>query len=220
MLIFSALEIGGKHFSRNLQPIDSEGNPVSIWSKDGKQREENSSEESEEESEEESSEEETNQTAAAQATADANREDRKAQKKARKEAAIAKQKALTVEVGDLPPSSDEESEEDLPLPANPNHSSSARKQASKVADPVEEITAGVKRLPASRREREAADAAAAKERYMKLHAEGKTDEAKADIARLKAIRAQREADAARRQVWPLLIHYSHIPTHDGFISEC
>ncbi|KAM0261311.1 hypothetical protein ACHAQJ_002342 [Trichoderma viride] len=193
----NAREIGGKHFSRNLQPIDSEGNPVSIWSKDGKQREEASEEESEEDSEEESSEEETNQTAA-QASSDANREDRKAQKKARKEAAIAKAKALKVEVGDLPPSSDEESDEDLPLPANPNHSSSARKQASKAAD-VEEITEGVKRLPASRREREAADAAAAKERYMKLHAEGKTDEAKADIARLKAIRAQREADAARRQ---------------------
>lgn len=198
MLIFSAREIGGKHFSRNLQPIDSEGNPVSIWSKDGKQREVESDGDSDEESEEESSEEESNQVAA-QASADANREDRKAQKKARKEAAIAKQKALSVEVGDLPPSSDEESDEDLPLPANPNHSSSARKQASKVAD-VEEITAGVKRLPASRREREAADAAAAKERYMKLHAEGKTDEAKADIARLRAIRAQREADSARRQV--------------------
>ncbi|KAH6606220.1 hypothetical protein Trco_005373 [Trichoderma cornu-damae] len=183
---------GGKHFSRNLQPLDSEGHAVSMWSEDAQQDEGESGEESEEESEEE---EESNQVTA-QAGSEANREDRKAQKKARKEAALAKQKSRTVEVGDLPSSSGEESGNDLP--ANPNHSSSARQQASKGSD-VDEITEGVKRLPASRREREAAEAAAAKERYMKLHAEGKTDEAKADIARLKAIRAQREADAARRQ---------------------
>jgi hypothetical protein len=35
---------------------------------------------------------------------------------------------------------------------------------------------------------------------MKLHAAGKTDEAKADLARLKVIREQRAAEAARRQV--------------------
>ncbi|KAL6870275.1 casein kinase substrate phosphoprotein PP28 domain-containing protein [Trichoderma novae-zelandiae] len=187
---------GGKHFSRNLQPLDAEGNAVNMWDGNKKRNEDEDEdeEESEEESEEDSDEEGTQ--GAAQSSADANREDRKAQKKARKEAAIAKAKRSTVEVGDLPSSSDEES--DAELPANPNHSSSARKQASKAAD-VETITEGVKRLPASRREREAAEAAAAKERYMKLHAEGKTDEAKADIARLKAIRAQREADAARRQ---------------------
>lgn len=197
-----ARKIGGKHFSRNLQPLDSEGNAVSMWSGEGKQKKEESEEESEEDSEEES-EEEGDGKAPAQVT-EANRDDRKAQKKARKDAAIAKQKAAAVEVGDMPPSSDEESDEGE-LPANPNHSSSARKQASTTHD-VEEITEGVKRLPASRREREAADAAAAKERYMKLHAEGKTDEAKADIARLKAIRAQREADAAIRQVNLFLIH--------------
>lgn len=191
-------KIGGKHFSRNLQPLDSEGNAVSMWGAGAKRNEdeEDSEEESEEESDEEEEEAEAGQ-ASAQASSDANREDRKAQKKARKEAAIAKQKNRIVEVGDLPSSSDEES--DAELPANPNHSSSARKQAAKPAD-VETITEGVKKLPASRREREAAEAAAAKERYMKLHAEGKTDEAKADIARLKLIRAQREADAARRQV--------------------
>ena len=35
---------------------------------------------------------------------------------------------------------------------------------------------------------------------MKLHDAGKTDEAKADLARLKVIREQRAAEAARRQV--------------------
>jgi hypothetical protein len=44
------------------------------------------------------------------------------------------------------------------------------------------------------------DALAAKERYRKLHEQGKTDEAKADLARLKLIREQRAADSARRQV--------------------
>ncbi|KAK4925647.1 hypothetical protein LTR66_016390 [Elasticomyces elasticus] len=51
----------------------------------------------------------------------------------------------------------------------------------------------------SRREKEAIAAQAAKERYQKLHAEGKTDEAKADMARLKLIRQQREDATARKQ---------------------
>lgn len=204
MLTRNPTKIGGKHFSRNLQPLDSEGNAVSMWGEDAQRNEDE--EDSEEESEEESDEEEAGQASAA-ASGEANREDRKAQKKARKEAAIAKQKNRIVEVGDLPSSDDEES--DTELPANPNHSSSARKQATKGAD-VEAITEGVKKLPASRREREAAEAAAAKERYMKLHAEGKTDEAKADIARLKVIRAQREADAARRRVRPTIGFFAHL----------
>jgi hypothetical protein len=51
----------------------------------------------------------------------------------------------------------------------------------------------------SRREREAIQAQQARERYMKLHAEGKTDEARADLARLKIIREQREAEKARKE---------------------
>ncbi|CAI4214632.1 unnamed protein product [Parascedosporium putredinis] len=46
---------------------------------------------------------------------------------------------------------------------------------------------------------ESADAQAAKERYRALHEQGKTDEAKSDLARLKLIREQREAEAARRK---------------------
>jgi hypothetical protein len=52
----------------------------------------------------------------------------------------------------------------------------------------------------SRREREALQAQQAKERYQKLHEAGKTDEAKADLARLAVIREKREAEAARKQV--------------------
>ncbi len=52
----------------------------------------------------------------------------------------------------------------------------------------------------SRREREALQAQQAKERYQKLHEAGKTDEAKADLARLKLIREKRAQEAARKQV--------------------
>lgn len=129
----------------------------------------------------------------------ADRDSRKAQKKARKEAAIAKTQGRTVEAGDLPSSDDDD--DSGPMLANPNHSKAARDMASG-ADKVDEITDGIKKMkaPASRREREAMEAAAAKERYLKLQAQGKTDEAKADLARLKIIREQREAEAARKQV--------------------
>jgi len=50
----------------------------------------------------------------------------------------------------------------------------------------------------SRREREELEKQAAKERYEKLHLAGKTDEARADLARLALIRKQRE-DAARKR---------------------
>lgn len=50
----------------------------------------------------------------------------------------------------------------------------------------------------SRREREAIEAQQARERYLKLHAEGKTDEAKADLARLAVIREQRETERLRK----------------------
>ncbi|KAI9147846.1 Succinyl-3-ketoacid-coenzyme a transferase [Paramyrothecium foliicola] len=190
--------LGGKHFSRDLQPIDAEGNQVSMWSANANNKDDEEDDDDDEESSEEEEDDDDEKTnAAGPSNEDASREDRKAQKKARKEAAIAKQRAHTVEVGDLPSSDDEDDDDDMP--ANPNHSKAARKQATN-AD-VEEITEGVEKIkvPGSRREREAMEAAAAKERYMKLHAAGKTDEAKADLARLKVIREQRAAESARRQ---------------------
>ncbi|XP_036409030.1 pdgfa associated protein 1b isoform X1 [Megalops cyprinoides] len=50
----------------------------------------------------------------------------------------------------------------------------------------------------SRREREEIEKQKAKERYMKMHLAGKTDQAKADLARLAIIRKQRE-EAARKK---------------------
>ncbi|KAF9104063.1 heat- and acid-stable phosphoprotein [Mortierella sp. AM989] len=76
---------------------------------------------------------------------------------------------------------------------NPNHLAPIvnKRQKNKLLDmntPIE----------MSRKEREAAEKEAAKQRYWKLHQEGKTDEAKADMARLAVIRKQREEAAAKR----------------------
>uniref|UniRef100_A0AAR2JKY6 Casein kinase substrate phosphoprotein PP28 domain-containing protein n=1 Tax=Pygocentrus nattereri TaxID=42514 RepID=A0AAR2JKY6_PYGNA len=51
----------------------------------------------------------------------------------------------------------------------------------------------------SRREREEIEKQKAKERYMKLHLEGKTEQARADLARLAIIKKQREEAARKRE---------------------
>jgi hypothetical protein len=192
---------GGKHFSRDLQPVDADGNQISMWSKDAHKKANGDAESSEEESSEEDSDEDSDDAGPSKDEAAATRDARKQQKKARKEAAIAKSQSKTVEVGDMPSSDEDSDDDDDDMPANPNHSKAARKQAAKpLDDEVEELAEGVGKLPAgNRKEREALEAVAAKERYMKLQAQGKTDDAKADLARLKLIREQREAEAARRQ---------------------
>ncbi|CAG2120712.1 unnamed protein product, partial [Medioppia subpectinata] len=50
----------------------------------------------------------------------------------------------------------------------------------------------------SRREREELEKQKARENYQRLHAQGKTDQARADLARLAIIKQQRE-DAAKRR---------------------
>ncbi|KAH7154868.1 casein kinase substrate phosphoprotein PP28 [Dactylonectria estremocensis] len=191
---------GGKHFSRDIRPLDADGNEVSIWAADGKTKDDEDSDEDTDSEEEDSEEDSDDEPATAAQIQAASREDRKAEKKARKEAAIAKSRGKTVEVGDMP-SSDEDSDdsEDDDMPANPNHSKASRNQAK--GTPIEEITEGVAKIgaPTNRREREALEAANAKEKYQRLQAQGKTDEAKADLARLSLIREQRAAEAARRQ---------------------
>lgn len=61
--------------------------------------------------------------------------------------------------------------------------------------------------------REAAEKAASQQRYWKLHQEGKTEQAKADLERLAIIKKQREEAALRRKAeqegiinW-FLLHY-------------
>ncbi|KAF9964647.1 hypothetical protein BGZ70_006163 [Mortierella alpina] len=73
--------------------------------------------------------------------------------------------------------------------SNPNRASGSRvMKASDLTTPIE----------MSRKEREAAEKEAAKQKYWKLHQEGKTDQAKADMARLAVIRQKREEAAAQR----------------------
>lgn len=188
---------GGKNFSRDLQPVDADGNPVSIWQMDQQKKADANSDDSEEDSEEDS-----DDSDAPAAQGEPSRADRKQDKKARKDAAIKKKAGQSVQVGDLPSSSEEDSDEDDDMPANPNHSKAARNM-TRAPDPdaaVDEAAAGVDKLAVgNRKERESLEAAQAKERYRKLHEQGKTDEAKADIARLKLIREQRASEGARRQ---------------------
>jgi Casein kinase substrate phosphoprotein PP28 len=159
-----------------------------------------SSEEDEESSSEESSEEEEGSAGPSAALAeDITREQRRREVKARKEAAAAKKHQVGAQPGDLPSSeSDEEEQSDSELPANPNHTAKSRSQATKgpVAEPPAD-TNDVSQL--SRREREAIQAQQARERYLKLHAEGKTEEARADLARLAVVRERREAEKARKE---------------------
>ena len=51
----------------------------------------------------------------------------------------------------------------------------------------------------SRREREELEKQRAKAHYQKMHAAGKTEEARADLARLAIIRKQREEAAKKRE---------------------
>nr|XP_055047338.1 pdgfa associated protein 1b [Misgurnus anguillicaudatus] len=73
---------------------------------------------------------------------------------------------------------------------NPNRAAPKAKKVTEIE------LEGPKQL--SRREREEIEKQKAKERYMKMHLAGKTDQAKADLARLAIIRKQRE-DAARKK---------------------
>ncbi|BDD63258.1 hypothetical protein MAP00_008173 [Monascus purpureus] len=190
---------GGKHFSRDVQPVDKDGNPVGLW-RDPEDGIPSSSDEDQNESgsEEESSEEE--QAGPSQAAGEEmTREQRRAAAKARKQAAFAKKNQTAAQPGDLPPSESEES--DLDLPANPNHTAGSRAQLQKGL--LGEETSGRPKdgdtSQLSRREREAIEAQQARERYMKLHAEGKTEEARADLARLALVRERREAERARKE---------------------
>lgn len=180
-----------------------------MWSEDARKKGEDDSDGSEEDGEEESEEESDEGKAGPSGSVALSREDRKKDKKAKKEAAAARAKAQAVQVGDLPPSDSEEEDSDDDMPANPNHSRAARNQAkgpkpSEVDDAAESVKNLTVSGTPSRRERESMEAAQAKERYRKLHEAGKTDEAKADLARLKIIREKREAEAARKQVGSVL----------------
>ncbi len=74
---------------------------------------------------------------------------------------------------------------------NPNRVAQKQKKVSQVTEAA--------KPQLSRREREELEKQRAKAHYQKLHAEGKTDEARADLARLAIIRKQREEAAKKRE---------------------
>ena len=115
------------------------------------------------------------------------REERKAAVKAKKEAA--KARLATAESDD--DDDDEEEEEEVKRKDRPARGIS-------VVNPNDE-SGSLPSTGLSRREREAAEAAAAKERYWKLQEAGKTDQARADMARLAIIRQEREEKARQRK---------------------
>ena len=180
--------------------MDADGNEISMWSagaqkKNGQGKEDEDSDESSEEDSDD---------AGPSSGGPVSREARKQEKKARKEAAVAKAKGQSVQAGDLPPSDDDsdDSDNNADMPANPNHSKAARSQTKPPAS-IDSATEGVETLTVgtpSRKERESMQAQQARDHYRKLHEQGKTDEAKADMARLKLIREKRDAESARKQV--------------------
>jgi len=76
---------------------------------------------------------------------------------------------------------------------NPNRVTQKTKKVSELEDVVSEP------VQLSRREKEEIARQQSARRYQQLHAEGKTDEARADLARLAIVRKQREEAAKKRE---------------------
>uniref|UniRef100_F6SLJ7 Casein kinase substrate phosphoprotein PP28 domain-containing protein n=2 Tax=Ciona intestinalis TaxID=7719 RepID=F6SLJ7_CIOIN len=87
--------------------------------------------------------------------------------------------------------SEEEEKSDI---NNPNRVINKTKKASQLDEIVTTPTTDL-----SRREKEQIAKQEAQRRYQQLHAQGKTDEARADLARLAIIRKQREEAAQKRE---------------------
>ncbi|ETW79771.1 hypothetical protein HETIRDRAFT_35488 [Heterobasidion irregulare TC 32-1] len=174
---------GGRSFSRNLE-LDENGTAVST-DKPRRRRndpqEEESSEE-EEDIEEESSEEESEEDAAGGLALDKPELSRQERRDLKKKQADQKNKKKADGEG-----SDEDADADELL-VNPNRVVK-KMNISDLNEPRQ----------LSRREREVKEKQEAKDRYWKLHLEGKTDQAKTDLARLARIRQERETAQAKRK---------------------
>ncbi|KAG6329953.1 hypothetical protein ID866_9136 [Astraeus odoratus] len=169
---------GGRSFSKHLA-LNGDGTAAPDdkgWrtKQDEDDSEEDEDEESAEEQEEEESEEESEDEESGPGV-ELSRAERKALKKQQAQEKLQKQQQQLAE---------EEEDADL---INPNH---VQKKLN-----ISDI--GSREL--TRKEREAKEKQEAKEKYWKLHREGKTAEAKADLARLEKIKAEREAAQAKRK---------------------
>merc|ERR1711997_707559 len=83
---------------------------------------------------------------------------------------------------------------------NPNRVQQKQKKVTSLdKETTSSAGAGGSKPQLSRREREELDKQRAKAHYQKLHAQGKTEEARADLARLAIIKKQREEAAKKRE---------------------
>ncbi|KAF5392128.1 hypothetical protein D9757_003197 [Collybiopsis confluens] len=178
----------GSSGNKNLE-LDANGTAVS---KDKKRRDRNAEGDSDEDdddeddSEEEESEEEEDEEdegTQQEAKPELSRTERKELKK-KQTADKLKQKQKQSGGGG---GSDDDSDDDSDL-INPNH---VKRQMN-----ISDLNAP---RELSRKEREAKEKKEAQDKYWKLHAAGKTDQAKSDLARLAKIRAERDAAAAKRK---------------------
>ncbi|KAF8968811.1 casein kinase substrate phosphoprotein PP28-domain-containing protein [Flammula alnicola] len=160
---------GGRSFSKDMA-FDNGDRKVHRGG-EGIEEEDSDEESGEEESEEEESEEESGE-----------------ETKAGPELTRTERREMKKKQGDAKLKKGEEEEEEDPDLINPNHVQ--KKLNISDLNAPRELT---------RREREQKEKADAKERYWKLHVQGKTDEAKSDLSRLAKIRAEREAALAKRK---------------------
>ncbi|OCH90850.1 hypothetical protein OBBRIDRAFT_792858 [Obba rivulosa] len=170
---------GGRNFSKHLV-LDENGTAVAQdrfaarGNKDSEDSDESGSEV--EESEEESEEEPAPGTSTTQQPELTRTERRELKKK----------KAQAKQQADAPKDEDDADDD---LLANPNIAVGKKMNIADLGAPRE----------LTRREREEKEKKEAKERYWKLHEQGKTEQAKIDLARLAKIRAEREAAQAKRK---------------------
>lgn len=141
------------------------------------------------------------------------REERREAAKQRKAAAVARANKKPTAPGDLPSSEDSDSDDgegDDDMPANPNHTAKAAKQATATPVAPESAAEAPKRVAKkagdnlSRKEREALQAQQAKERYQKLHAEGRSPNQSPNAATTREAN-ENGAQARRtrqRPIWP------------------
>lgn len=96
-------------------------------------------------------------------------------------------------------SSEEESSSEDEKPIIEVNNPNRAKQKTKKLSQLDEIPQEAPKTELSRRQKEEIARQEAQRRYEQLHREGKTEEARADLARLAIIRKQREEAARKRE---------------------
>jgi hypothetical protein len=173
---------GGKSFSRNLQPLDENGNEVNTpdrWQpRNRRQQEEDSEDESGSGSGSEESESDDDESS---------------------EDGLMGSGAPKVKSEKQPAAAKAAAKGEAPAAANANRSLNKAMSAKELAAASAEGGSGRPGGEMSRRDREALEKKQAAERYWKLHQAGKTDQAKADLARLAEVKKRREEAARKRK---------------------